>query len=164
MKFKIATILELVVPLSVVLLFSSLLGCGGGATSTYGASQRYDSSSWTVKFWGATALPAGASAPGPGNTVICNDDSDPWTALTIANGFGRATQHSTCYGVPTDTDPTGGSGNPYNAQWDITIDIDASGVVKASVNGGQFGTGTCQNLYTCSAIIGKAPIGMLRPF
>ena len=159
MKFKIASILEFVIPLSVAgLMLSAFSGCGGGGD--HGSGKRVYDGEWTLKFWTETLYPVGASAPG--GVVSCNDAGLPWVPLTITHGYGKTTWYSDCTGVPSYGDPTGASGSSWT--WVITIDINVSGVVAASVNGNQSGEGTCQDLYTCSATIaGTAPIGMMRP-
>lgn len=86
MKFKIASVSELIIPLSIVLMLSAFLGCGGGG-STYG-NVAYDGT-WTLLY-------QGYDIPDPaieGDTVTCTETP---ATIEISHGSGRTTETITC--------------------------------------------------------------------
>lgn len=145
MKFKIASILELVIPLSILVVLS-LSACGGGAN---GNGTRPFDGTWTATYMGYTF-----PAPGSGVTAAYCDPSSSGP-LVIDHGFGSVSTSYTCIGAGTPTDPTGAASSVWG--WDISVTIDTSSgvgvgqpVVKAKINGGIL-TGTCINTNACQA-------------
>ncbi len=137
MKFKIASILELVIPLSIALVLTAFLGCGGGGD--YGSGTRAYDGTWYVNLKGYT-LP-GETNPSTG-TVSC---SERYTNIVISHGSGTVTQYMDCVntasvliaidiGVTLTPDETG-----------------TTGVVKLETTGGGVTAGTCINRVVCSA-------------
>jgi hypothetical protein len=139
MKFKITSVLELIVPLSIAVMLSAFLGCGGGGS--YGASTAYDGT-WSVNLKGYT-YPAKNSA----SDVTC---TERFTTIDIAHGFGSTTQIEDC--LNTDY-PVGGTAIS------VTISPAMSGVavsgvegtVDAIITGGAHITGTCISRVACAA-------------
>ena len=138
MKSKIASILGLIIPLSIALMLSAFLGCGGGG-NPYGNSQAYDGS-WDLNYQGY-ALPAVADgAPGP---VVCTELP---TTIVIDHGFGKVTELIYCINAALGTD--------FKTDIDVTITPDPTGItgtVKAQVTGGATIEGICINRNSCGA-------------
>ena len=137
MKLKTASILGLIVPLSIALMLTAFLGCGGGGA--YGnATQAYDGT-WSLNLKGYT-LPGPAA---PGLVVSCSEE---YTNIVIAHGYGTTTEILDCtnaaspnyaidIGVTLTPDPTGTTG---------TVKLETTG-------GGGPATGTCIDRVTCTA-------------
>ena len=133
MKFKIASILELVIPLS-ILVALSLSACGGGGA--YGSGTGAYDGTWSLNLKGYT-LPAPLVS---GDTVSC---SERFTTVTITHGSGSTTEILDCINAPSPT---------YNIDIGVTLTPAASGItgtVKVITTGGGTGGGTCIDRLTC---------------
>jgi hypothetical protein len=148
MKFKIASVLELIVPLSIVLMLSAFLGCGGGG-GAYGGPTAYDGS-WSINV-------KGYKVPAPlvlGDTVSCSEYA---TRIEIAHGYGTVTQYMDC--------PLAGPG-PYSLDVGVTLTPNpaASGIggtVEAVLTGGAYYTGVCIDRVSCQAANNTNGAGLL---
>jgi hypothetical protein len=139
MKFKITSILGLIVPLSIALMLTAFLGCGGGGA--YGDGTTAYDGTWSLNLKGYTVpptvdplLPAAAC-------------SEEFTLIVIAHGSGTVTEQLTC----TNT------ANPhYYIDIGVTLTPDATGTtgtVKLETTGGGASpaTGVCISRETCTA-------------
>lgn len=142
MKFKVASILELVVPLSILVVLS-LSACGGGG-GAYGSSVNAYDGTWNVSLTGM-AVPA----PGGASSVLCAPPQ--FVPATISHGFGHATEITTCY--YTYANPTGPA--DFNTNMDIGITYgglaSSAAVVTVDVYGGTKLIGTCDTPNSCAA-------------
>jgi hypothetical protein len=123
MKFKIASVLELIIPLSIALMLSAFLGCGGGGDggSAYG-NVAYDGT-WTLTYKGYTKPDPAVST----DTVTC--DETPAT-IEISHGTGQTTETITCQKAASAT---------YYANVKVILAPAASGIagtMQATVTGG----------------------------
>ncbi len=142
MKFKIASILELVTPLSVAaLMLSAFSGCGGGGDYGAGANA-YDG------LWAATyEVPEPAAG---GTSAVVAAGLTPVT-LTLKHGFGHmVAERDFEYGY---LNPTGWA--TYTMAMDIQVTYGSlasqSAVINIDVNGGAHLTGTCDTPISCVA-------------
>jgi hypothetical protein len=136
MKFKTASILGLIIPLSIALMLTAFLGCGGGG-NPYGNAQAYDGT-WYLNLQGYALPPA--TTP-PTGTVSCTED--PNTTVVIDHGFGKATELLICQNALP---------GPWVVEVDVTITPDATGTtgtVKAITTGGAVLTGVCIDRVAC---------------
>ena len=92
MKFKIASVLELVIPLSVLVVLS-LSACGGGAYGT--GSNAYDGQ-WVATAMGYTS--PSYTAVAPDTVVSCRVVP---ALITITHGYGSGQQTMVCEGDVT---------------------------------------------------------------
>jgi hypothetical protein len=136
MKSKIASVLGLVIPLSIALMLTAFSGCGGGS---YGdGTQAYDGT-WELNLKGYSLPPA--TTP-PTGTVTCTED---YTTIVIDHGFGKATEGLTCL-------------NAEPGPWVVNVDVNiipdktgTTGTVTAITTGGAKLVGTCVNRVACQA-------------
>ena len=135
MKFKIASVLELAIPLSVAVILSLFLGCGGGGT--YG-NVAYDGT-WQLVYQGYS-LPAAATT---GATVTCVETP---ATIVISHGTGRTTESITCQNAQV---------NNWIADVDVLITPAASGIsgtLEASTTGGGHDSaGVCMDRNVCTS-------------
>lgn len=139
MKFKIASILELVIPLS-VLVALSLSACGGGG-GAYGTTRAYDGV-WNVQY--AITPAAGGASP-----VVCAGPVN--TPLTLTNGFGHTEPLTACeYGY---LNATGWANYPTSVDVGVTYGnlASQSAVISVDVTGGGLLVGTCDTPNSCRA-------------
>lgn len=130
MKFKIASIVGLIVPLSIASMLTVFAGCGGGA---YGANAAPYDGTWSLNFKGYTK-------PDGTGTVTC---TERYTNITISHGSGSATELIDCTGTASPT---------YSLDVGVTLTPDATGItgtVKVIATGGGTGAGTCIDRLTC---------------
>jgi len=141
MKFKTASILGLIIPLSMALMLTAFLGCGGGGAYGNG-TQAYDGT-WYLNLKGyskpTTVVP-------PAAAVTCTELP---TFIVITHGSGTITQYMTCSGSNPD---------PYPLAIDIgvTLTPDATGITGTvaliTTGGGPSpSTGVCSTREECSA-------------
>ena len=139
MKFKTASVLELIVPSSILMLLL-LSACGGGG-SPYGTTRAFDG------LWNASFV-LDPPAKGGASEVVCAGTN--FVDLTIAHGFGHATPTRDCeYGY---LDPTGWA--TYSISLDVSITFGSnaeSAVIAVDVNGGAVLNGTCDTPNSCRA-------------
>lgn len=139
MKFKIASILELIIPLSVALLISAFLGCGGGA---YGNGSNPFDGTWSLNLKGY-AVPA--PTPPAVTSVSC---SERYTNIVITHGFGTVTEVIDC----VDQTNTELANFPQGIDIGVTL-TPASGIggtAKAVTTGGSIDeTGVCISRVAC---------------
>lgn len=141
MKSKIASILGLIIPLSIALMLTAFLGCGGGG-SPYGNTAHVYDGTWYLNLKGYSKP---AVFP-PATAVTC---TEYLTLIVITHGSGTVTQHMVCSGSNPD---------PYPAQIDIgvTLTPDATGIggtVQLITTGGgpSPSSGICSNREQCTA-------------
>jgi hypothetical protein len=89
MKSKIASVLELIVPVSIAVMLLAFLGCGGGGNYGKGTSP-YDGT-WSLNLKGYT-LPA--KDPAALGDVFCIEQH---TEIVIAHGQGTVRENIDCY-------------------------------------------------------------------
>ena len=146
MKFKTASILGLIIPLSIALMLTAFLGCGGGGGAYGNSTQAYDGT-WYFNLKGYS-MPA----PAAGATVSC---AEVPATIVITHGSGTVTQQMICHGSTPD---------PYPEQIDIGVTLtpdplDATGkmpitgTVTLIVTGGgpTPSSGICANREQCTA-------------
>jgi hypothetical protein len=141
MKFKIASILELIIPLSVALMLSAFLGCGGGGGSPYGNTAHVYDGTWDLNLKGYT-LPA--KATGALGEPACTEE---YTNIVITHGFGTTTEILDCVNTALPN---------YFIDIGVTLTPDASGiggtVLLENTGGGTSpSTGKCIDRVTCTA-------------
>jgi hypothetical protein len=140
MKFKITSVLELIVPASIAVMLLAFLGCGGGGNYGKGTSA-YDGN-WSLNLKGY-ALPG--KDPAATGEVSCSEDP---TLIVIAHGQGTTTEYLTC---TNSVSPIG--------RLDIGVtlypDPAASGItgtVRAVTNGtGTVNVGICIDRVSCKS-------------
>jgi hypothetical protein len=141
MKFKIASISGLIIPLSIALVLSAFLGCGGGG-SPYGNTAHVYDGTWSLNLKGYTVPAAVTGAPGPAS---CTEE---YTNIVIAHGFGTTTEILDCVNTPSPN---------YYIDIGVTLTPDAppavTGIVKLENTGGGTSpsTGVCIDRVTCTA-------------
>ncbi|MBU1426166.1 MAG: hypothetical protein KKH12_13380 [Gammaproteobacteria bacterium] len=137
MKFKIASVLGLIIPFSIALMLTAFLGCGGGS---YGGSVAYDGT-WSLNLKGYT-LPG--KDPLAAGDVSCTEQ---YTNIVITHGYGTTTELITCV-------------NAVSPLWAIDVGVTITpdglggigGIVKVvSTGGGIDTTGTCISRVACQA-------------
>jgi hypothetical protein len=137
MKFKIASVLELIIPLSVAVILAVFSGCGGGGGSTYG-NVAYDGT-WTLDYLGFTKPDAATT----GALVTCAAST---TTIVISHGAGHTTEIITCQNALT---------NNWAADIDVLITPAASGItatMQATVSGGGYDSaGYCMDRNVCAS-------------
>jgi hypothetical protein len=141
MKSMIASVLELIVPSSILILL--LLSACGGGSSPYGNSKAYDG------VWNASIKIA---PPGKGDgavsEVVCALPS--LVNLTIANGFGHTVGVTSC---ANGTASAVGWADYYTPM-DVTVTYSAqalSAVIAVDVYPGGRLTGACDSPNACQA-------------
>jgi hypothetical protein len=141
MRFKITSIVGLIVPvLAALLLAGCLTGGGGGPT--------YDGT-WTVGYVDSSFTPPAAAS---GATVICTVQN-PLPTVTLVNGTGSTSQTNTCVGTVS---------GPQSFIYLISVAITTStSVVNAIVNGVPL-TGQCISAYGCAAQSGTKSLSLTR--
>jgi hypothetical protein len=138
MKFKTASLLGLIFPLSGALLISAFLGCGGGGA--YGSGKNPYDGTWFVNLKGYT-LPTAAAG---GGTVSCTELP---LYIVVSHGSGTGTETIQC---------TNAASTNYYMDMGVTLTPAASGiggtVALETTGGGSFAaTGACIDRNTCSA-------------
>jgi hypothetical protein len=134
MKSKIASVLGLVVPLSIALMLTAFSGCGG----SYGNGiQAYDGT-WDLNLKGYDIPEQDPAAADP---VVCTELP---TTIVIEHGKGETTEQLFCTNAALGTDFY------LNISVQLTPDaVGLTGTVKAIVTGGASLTGTCMNRVAC---------------
>jgi hypothetical protein len=134
MKFKIASVLELIVPVSIAVMLVAFLGCGGGGNYGKGTSA-YDGT-WSLNLKGYTK-PTGTGV------VDCNERH---TEIVIAHGQGTVTEWIDCTNTPS---------TPLVLDIGVTMFPAASGIggtARAVTNGpGTVNEGICIDRVVCKS-------------
>jgi hypothetical protein len=139
MRFKISTILELIVPLSIALLLAGCFGTGGGGPTYDGL--------WTVRYLGPTPAQIVQGA-----TVACTLPT-PLPTVTLVNGAGSTSQTDTCDNILTASGVATVVQSPkYTYLISVAVTL-STNVVNAQVNGVPF-TGECISAHGCAAQAG----------
>jgi hypothetical protein len=160
MKFKIASILELIIPVSMALMLSAFLGCGGGSSTS--PATPYDGT-WSLNLKGYTV----PTAVLPDTSVTCIEAP---TFIVISHGSGTISESISCRGQPSNTMLPGFPGSldigiTLAADGaDATGNIPITGIVKLETTGGGTfpSTGVCINRVTCAAGASGAGLFMTK--
>ena len=140
MRFRITSIVGVVVPVLASLFLAGCLTGGGGPT--------YDGT-WTVGYVDSSfTLPAAAS----GATVTCTVQT-PLPTITLTNGTGSTSQTNTCTGTVSGT---------QQFIYLISVAVTTStSIVNAIVNGVPL-TGQCISASGCAAQSGTKSLSLTR--
>jgi len=145
MKFKTASILGLIIPVSMALMLTAFLGCGGGGA--YGSgTQAYDGT-WALNLKGYTK----PTFVAPDTSMDCYEGI---TLIDIAHGFGTVTETIHCAGNVTASEAL--YGYPKIIDIGVTLTPDATGttgtVALENTGGGPSpSSGVCIDRVTCTA-------------